>query len=515
MAFDTVRPIKAILQSDGEVILAEFTDVDSVPISNGGTSATTAAGARNNLHLIQYTEFTDLTDFDTLPIDKRLAKATDTGLLYYSHNNVWRQIGATQTTGISDGGVTANDVSIENFIFSGRVKFAHDSTTNTGTITVNVDDIEARLTTIEASDTTPDSMRYLIKERFDTLLGGVIPELDTLKEIADSLGDTLDFRNDFNTHVTSITNTTNTINTNLTNVTNQVTVIDGSDTTAGSFRKHVKDRFDELLDGVGSDRDTLKEIADALGSFVSTDFNTHVNNFNTHVNNFNTHVVNYNSLETDFNSLVGGSLSGISTNITTMASNITTLQSQIGVVDGDDQTIGSFRKAISDRFDILLDGVGVDFDTLKEIQDSLGGSGSISTDISNLTELVDEHDLLIFENDQQILQNRTLGVSNQININTVNANLQNFSYAGHAPGEISSVGTTFLIYDTNQDKFKFSTVTSTDDDAFDNFVPFIRNSGVRNDLPLTSVFVGNTQTSSVLNFTLTDGSTDNIELVVT
>ena len=26
MAFDTVRPIKAILQSDGEVILAEFTD---------------------------------------------------------------------------------------------------------------------------------------------------------------------------------------------------------------------------------------------------------------------------------------------------------------------------------------------------------------------------------------------------------------------------------------------------------------------------------------------------------
>ena len=123
--------------------------------------------------------------------------------------------------------------------------------------------------------------------------------------------------------------------------------------------------------------------------------------------------------------------------------------------------------------------------------------------------------MLIFENDQQILQNRTLGVSNQININTVNANLQNFSYAGHAPGEISSVGTTFLIYDTNQDKFKFSTVTSTDDDAFDNFVPFIRNSGVRNDLPLTSVFVGNTQTSSVLNFTLTDGSTDNIELVVT
>ena len=112
MAFDTVRPIKAILQSDGEVILAEFTDVDSVPISNGGTSATTAAGARNNLHLIQYTEFTDLTDFDTLPIDKRLAKATDTGLLYYSHNNVWRQIGATQTTGISDGGVTANDVSL-------------------------------------------------------------------------------------------------------------------------------------------------------------------------------------------------------------------------------------------------------------------------------------------------------------------------------------------------------------------------------------------------------------------
>ena len=62
MAFDTVRPIKAILQGDGEVILAEFSDSDFVQIAQGGTGASTAAGARDNLQLIRYTEFDDIAD---------------------------------------------------------------------------------------------------------------------------------------------------------------------------------------------------------------------------------------------------------------------------------------------------------------------------------------------------------------------------------------------------------------------------------------------------------------------
>lgn len=543
MAFDTVRPIKAILQGDGEVILAEFSDSDFVQIAQGGTGASTAAGARDNLQLIRYTEFDDIADFDANPADKRLAKDSETGLLYYSHGGIWKGIGTSITTGTSVGGVVVNEVGVEKFIFSGRVNFSYDTVTKAGTITVDVSDLEARLDVIEADENTPDSIRYLIKERFDQLLDGVIPELDTLKEIADSLGDTLDFRNDFDTFKNTIisgtglqqpngaytpdTNATyintatslqnadslldsaiQTVQTNLNTQTARIDVIDGDDQTTGSFRKVIKDRFDALLDGVGEDRDTLKEIADALGDFVSTDFTNHVNNFNTHVANFN-------ALESEFDALVGGALSGLNTNITTMESDINTLQSQMAIVDGDDQTVGSFRKAIKDRFDILLDNVSLDFDTLKEIQDALSGNTNVGQQIADLFVLTDDLELELYYLDKTLTEVKNTTLLNNADITTINTNIQNFTYSGHTAGDIPTSGTTFLVFDTNLNKYTFSTVQSIGgNDNFNNFIPFVTANGVRDDLPLTSVFLGNNLQESYLNFVMSDGTTDNIDLQI-
>jgi len=554
VAFDTVRPIKAILQGDGEVILAEFTDGDFVAIAQGGTGASTAQGARDSLQLIRYTEFDTLSDFDTSPLDKRLAKDSQTGLLYYSHNNVWQQIGSSITTGTSVDGVIVNEVGVEKFIFEGRVNFSYDPSTKAGTITIDVADIEARLDIIEADENTPDSIRYLIKQRFDELLDGVIPELDTLKEIADSLGDTLNFRTDFETFrntivlgsglqpingnyspdtnsnyigsatslfdadiildteitrvETDLTSEIARVETDLTTQTSRIDTIDGDDQTTGSFRKAIKDRFDILLDGVSSDRDTLKEIADALGDFVSTDFTNHVNDFNSHVADFN-------ALENEFDALVGGALSGLNTNITTMESDINTLQSQMAIVDGDDQTTGSFRKAIKDRFDILLDNVSLDFDTLKEIQDALAGNTNIGSQLADVFEILNDLEVAQYDLDITLLENRNTILTNQSAINTINTNLQNFSYTGHNISDIPTSGTTFLVYDTNTNKYTFSTVQSVGGaDDFNNFIPFVNHTGVRDDIPLVSLFLGNTLQESYLNFTMSDGTIDNINLEI-
>lgn len=220
MAFTQIRPIKAIFQPDGEVILGEFTDIDYVSIINGGTGAQTKEGARANLELLHWTEFDTYNDFDSSPDTGRLAKSTNDGKLYYSHNNVWLEIGKSFTIDGTDGdGTVVNDTEITKFIFGAGLDYVFDPVTKTGTITLNVEgltariqtaelelaDLTARVDVIEGDENTEGSIRYLLKQRFDELLGGVIPELDTLKEIADSLGDTLNFRSDFDTHVAQVT----------------------------------------------------------------------------------------------------------------------------------------------------------------------------------------------------------------------------------------------------------------------------------------------------------------------
>jgi len=42
-------PIKVVRSSGDSIGLAEYTSTDTVPVANGGTGATTAAGARTNL----------------------------------------------------------------------------------------------------------------------------------------------------------------------------------------------------------------------------------------------------------------------------------------------------------------------------------------------------------------------------------------------------------------------------------------------------------------------------------
>jgi hypothetical protein len=231
VAFDTVRPIKAIFQNDGEVILGEFTDQDLIGIDMGGTGASNSATARSNLQLIHYREFPTFSDFDTLPESGKLAKNSADGKLYYSHQNAWLQIGQSQlVSGTDNSGVFVDETEVEKFIFTGRIVYSYDGPTKTATLTVDVDDIEDRLDILEDDDQTSGSVRYLIKQRFDQLLDGVIPELDTLKEIADSLGDTLDFRNDFDNHVLDF----NQLDTDFTTFKQDITNFDNVDLTTNA-----------------------------------------------------------------------------------------------------------------------------------------------------------------------------------------------------------------------------------------------------------------------------------------
>ena len=273
MAFNSVRPIKAIFQPDGEVVLGEFTDDDIVSIANGGTGGTTGQDARDQLEVIRYTEFADFASFDILPESKRLAKDNSDGKLYYSHNNEWVQIGLSQiVSGYNSNGDLQEDTEVEKFIFNGPIVYEYDSENKIGTLTVDTTDITARLDIIEGDENTIGSIRYYIKERFEQLLGGVIPELDTLKEIATSLGDTLNFRNDFDTHV-------NRFNSHLTD-----------------FNNHTMD-FDDHVDNFNNHLN---------------DFSSHLNRFNTHLVDFNTHTMEFEDHLDDFNSKINNQQSDIS-----------------------------------------------------------------------------------------------------------------------------------------------------------------------------------------------------------
>tara|TARA_B110000285_G_scaffold69022_1_gene79374 strand:+ start:3641 stop:4753 length:1113 start_codon:yes stop_codon:yes gene_type:complete len=212
------RPIKAIVQSDGDVILGEFTDDDGIGLEslilNGSESEKDSL--RSMLGVIKYTPFTNINYFDTLPENGRLGLDQNTGKLYVSSNQSWLEIGkATQASGTTTGGNAITDAEIEKFVFSGNTRLDYNSSTKVGTISIDLSGVTARLDIIEASDATPNSIRYLIDQG------------------------------------------TSSINTRL-------DTIEASDATPNSIRYLVKQSVDSVLDGVSIDFDTLNETAAAI-----------------------------------------------------------------------------------------------------------------------------------------------------------------------------------------------------------------------------------------------------------
>jgi len=138
LAFNTPRPVKAIYQNDGEVILGEFVDGDVLEIANGGTGTTSLDQFRANLQTIHYEEFSSFADFDTSPIDGRLAKDISTGKLYYSDNDTWIEVGSSQiASGVDSDGSAVSEVEVEKLVFDGNLIFNYDSNSKIGTLSIN------------------------------------------------------------------------------------------------------------------------------------------------------------------------------------------------------------------------------------------------------------------------------------------------------------------------------------------------------------------------------------------
>ena len=112
--YEQVRPLKSIIQSNGEVVLAEFTDDNYISIESGGTSATTTYGARVSLEVIKYNEYQNFNSFET-PTTSQLALDYSDGQLYYSFNNEWVSI---HHNTLARHSTDIDFTNIESFIFN-------------------------------------------------------------------------------------------------------------------------------------------------------------------------------------------------------------------------------------------------------------------------------------------------------------------------------------------------------------------------------------------------------------
>lgn len=186
MAFTTARPLKAIFQTDGDVILGEFLDTDVLEIINGGTGTTNLDEFRQNLKTAKFESFSTFDDFDLEPEDNRFAKDLETGKLYYSHNLEWIKIGNSQVvSGKTLDGFAHDDVEVEKMVFDGDLIFNYDQETKIGTLTVST-----ALTAMDLQIGTPTDGTYS---------DGAISIVDTKKtaDVIDELNEALDnVRND-------------------------------------------------------------------------------------------------------------------------------------------------------------------------------------------------------------------------------------------------------------------------------------------------------------------------------
>ena len=173
-----------------------------------------------------------------------------------------------------------------------------------------------------------------------------------------------------------------------------LTIVNGSATTEGSFRKAIAD----VIAAAPEDLDTLKEIADKLAG--NDDLHTALNQAITEKADASTlanEVSRATKKEDSLNTLIENETSARSSKDVELENSIaeekTRAQSKekeisdlLTIVNGSATTEGSFRKAIAD----VIAAAPEDLDTLKEIADKLAGNDDLHTALNQaITEKAD------------------------------------------------------------------------------------------------------------------------------
>ena len=185
-----IKPVKAIFQSNGEVLLGEFVEEDYVDISDGGTGAMTKEGARANLELVKYKTYSSYMDMATdSPEETTLTKLDDSGDFYYSHNGEWRTIGSTvKVSGFDKENNPTEELQVDSLSFNDEFDLI-DNDDGTIAITLDLQPIRSRLDVIEGDEYTEGSIKHAIYNLID-----LAPDtLDTLNELAAAIGDDPEF----------------------------------------------------------------------------------------------------------------------------------------------------------------------------------------------------------------------------------------------------------------------------------------------------------------------------------
>jgi len=125
-----------------------------------------------------------------------------------------------------------------------------------------------------------------------------------------------------------------------------------------------------------------------------------------------------------------------------------------------------------------------------------------STSIANAVSLLDA---AIFAE-----RTRAIGVESGIigDVTTIEDNLQNFEYSGHTASDVSGSGIIGIAYDAGTGKFRPETNFSVG-----GFIKFQKENGTRDDLPLTTTFVGDQLISGTVESFLQNGTQDDIDLI--
>ena len=136
------------------------------------------------------------------------------------------------------------------------------------------------------------------------------------------------------------------------------------------------------------------------------------------------------------------------------------------------------------------------------IQETTTNSIDVATSLREADSLLDS---AIFTE-----RTRALGVEGTIisDINTIETNIQNFEYTGHTSAQVSGGGVVGMKYDSSTGKFAPSS-----DFGVGGFIKFTKNSGSRDDIPLTTTFTGNSLISGFVEFFKSDGTQDDIVLI--
>jgi hypothetical protein len=371
--------------------------------------------------------------------------------MYYSHNNEWISISDTLAKHSTDVGFN----NVESFVFNDRFITVY----NDGILEVDlyIDDITGRLDVIEGDVNTDGSILHTVQENIDLLLGGVIPELDTLKEIATSLGDAVDIKVQLDTIGSNLVTETsdritsdNTLTSNLSILSDKLDVIEGDVNTDGSILHTVQENIDLLLDGVIPELDTLKEIATSLGGAV--DFKSQYD-------------------------ITVSDLLALNTKVDDIDSQVGNSEQILNIVQG--------------QVDNLLDGVVPELNTLQKIANSLG----------NEVDIKDQLDV--------VSNNLITEVSDRIyDINNISSILNNFSYDGHDNNVLNDTHPTGLMLDKQTGKYKPSLLN------LGHFIPFKRKNGDVDDINLISTFDGNVLIDSKLRFWQHNGIQDDISFIL-